>query len=121
LVCCFDHCLSTPGLARKSVEAESAGSLAGDQPLFSTPKGASKRMDITEAIQALTSAGAVFSVPQKHLSLGAAAKKLDCSVKWVRTHKQEFPNAWRMPGGELRIPERDVEALAERNKLRRAA
>lgn len=77
-------------------------------------------MDLQDAIETLTQAGAVFSVPPgKHLSLAAAAKRLDCSVSWVRAHKHEFPNAWRMPGGELRIPEGDVDALAKRNKLRR--
>jgi hypothetical protein len=77
-------------------------------------------MELEDAIKILAAAGAVFSLPSsKHLSLAEAAKRLDCSAKWVREHKQEFPNAWRMPGGELRIPEGDVESLARRNKLRR--
>lgn len=77
-------------------------------------------MELEDAIKTLAKAGAVFSLPTtKHLSLPEAAKRLDCSTKWVREHKHEFPNAWRMPGGELRIPESDVEALAKRNKLRR--
>lgn len=78
-------------------------------------------MSVAEAIKTLTDAGATVVVrSQAHLSLTAAAKKLDCSVSYLRDHKQEFPNLWRMPGGELRIPERDVEALAARNKLNRA-
>lgn len=79
-------------------------------------------MDLKDAIHALTTAGAVFSLPpSKHLSLAETARRLDCSVGWVREHKHEFPNIWRMPGGELRVPERDVEAMADRNKLRRPA
>lgn len=75
-------------------------------------------MSLEDAIKTLAEAGAVFSLPSaKHLSLAEAAKRLDCSTKWVREHKQEFPNAWRMPGGELRIPETDVDALAKRNRL----
>lgn len=77
-------------------------------------------MELKEAIETLTRAGAVFSVSSgKHLSIEQAAKKLDCSPTWLRRHKQEFPNLWRMPGGELRFPEGDVEALAKRNRLRR--
>jgi predicted DNA-binding transcriptional regulator AlpA len=90
---------------------------------------ASKRLEVVamsleEAIKTLKDAGAVFSVPEpkrKQLSLREVATQLDCSVKWVREHKGEFPRAWRMPGGELRIPQADVDALIERNKLRRLA
>jgi len=78
-------------------------------------------MDLKEAIEVLSRAGAVFSIPSgKHLSIEQAAKKLDCSTTWLRRHKHEFPNLWRMPGGELRFPESDVDALAKRNRLRRA-
>ena len=80
-----------------------------------------QNMTVQKAIRVLTDAGAFFSVPSgKHLCLKAAAAKLDCSAQYVRTHLAEFPNAWRMPGGELRVPERDVEKLAERCKLRKA-
>jgi hypothetical protein len=102
----------------------------------------SKRMELDEAIQLLTKAGAVFALPDNnaHYSLSTAAAKLDCSVNWLREHKHEFPGLWRMPGGELRIPEQDVEsakrrrdagelripkrdidAMAKRNRLRRDA
>lgn len=78
-------------------------------------------MELNEAIRALSAAGAVVVVsPGKHLSLASAAVELDCSTKWVREHLREFPNAWRMPGGELRIPKRDVDALAERKKIKKA-
>ena len=75
-------------------------------------------MSVAEAISTLERAG--FTVSQ-HLCLRAAAARLDFSVDWVRDHLDEFPNAWRAPGGELRIPMRDIEAMAERCKLRRAA
>jgi len=79
-------------------------------------------MDFSAAVRLLTQAGAVFSLPaQKHLSVGEAAALLDFSPKWVKQHLEHFPNAWRAPGGELRIPVRDVEALAVNNRIRRAA
>lgn len=77
-----------------------------------------QNITVEQAIKVLTDAGAVFSAPTgKHLCLKAVAARLDCSVGYVRDHLGEFPNAWRMPGGELRIPERDVENLAKRCKL----
>lgn len=75
-------------------------------------------MSVQEAITTLERAG---FTNQRHLGLRAAAERLDFSVDWVRDHLDEFPNAWRAPGGELRIPVRDVEALAVRCKLRRDA
>jgi len=78
-------------------------------------------MDLKDAIKEFTAAGGTIVLPpESHLSLAAAAKRLDCSISYLRDHKHEFPNLWRMPGGELRIPERDVEALAKRNKVNRA-
>lgn len=79
-------------------------------------------MELEDAIKILIARGAVFSIPDSHRHLGIeeTAKRLDCSEDWVRRHKHEFPNAWRMPGGELRFPESDVQALAKRNRLRRA-
>jgi hypothetical protein len=75
--------------------------------------------ELVRAIRVLTAAGAVVSVPQRHVSLETAAKMLDCSKGWVREHLREFPHAWRMPGacGEWRIPVRDVEALARRQRV----
>lgn len=95
---------------------------------------------LTEAIKVLAAAGAVISLPsQRHLGLGSAAHELDCCKNWLRANIHEFPNAWRMPSsgelripagdvaeakarkanGALRIPVRDIEALAKRCKLRR--
>jgi hypothetical protein len=75
---------------------------------------------LKQAIATLSEAGAVFSIPPgRHLSLAQAGARLDCSAKYLREHLREFPNAWRLPGGEIRIPERDVDALADRGKLRR--
>lgn len=87
-------------------------------------------MEIEEAIQVLRAAGAVITAPvnSAHLSITDAAARLDLKTGWIREHLDEFPNAWRLPAGcagernvgELRIPVRDVEALAARNRLRRA-
>ena len=73
-------------------------------------------------IKAFAAGGVVISAPsQRHLSLAEAAKALDVSSTWVRDHLAEFPHAWRLPGagrvGELRIPSRDVEALAARRRI----
>jgi len=54
---------------------------------------------------------------KRHLSVAAVAVRLDCSPKWVRSHLNDFPGAWRMSGGEIRIPARDVEKLAEARRL----
>ena len=79
-------------------------------------------LDLPAAVRLLTQAGAVFSLPvAKHLSVGQAAALLDFRPAWVKAHLDEFPHAWRAPGGELRIPLRDVEAMAERCRIRRAA
>jgi hypothetical protein len=79
--------------------------------------------NVEQAIRVLTAAGAVVVMDQPHYSVGNAARKLDCSKGWIREHLHEFPNAWRMPGtggvGELRIPARDIEALAKRQRLLR--
>ena len=78
----------------------------------------SAELNLTEAIRLLTQAGAVISLPsQRHLSLGNAARELDCSKGWLRDHLDAFPNAWRMPGGELRVPEGDVQEAKRRVAL----
>jgi hypothetical protein len=54
---------------------------------------------------------------KRHLSVAAVAVRLDCSPKWVRSHLSDFPGAWRMSGGEIRIPAVDVEKLAETRRI----
>lgn len=96
--------------------------------------------NLVEAIKLLSQAGVGFVLPsQEHLAIGTAAARLDCNAQWIRTHLDQFPNAWRMPGGEirlpaldvtdaerrrslgeLRIPSRDIDALAKRNRIRKA-
>ena len=73
---------------------------------------------ITEAIRLLTQAGATFALPcPQHLALESAAAQLDCGTTWLRKHLAEFPNAWRMPGGELRVPSTDVADVKRRVAL----
>ena len=73
-----------------------------------------------DLIKELQRAGVVFVLPDaaRHFSLSAAAEKLDCSPKYLREHLAEFPNAWRMSGGELRIPAGDIEAWIAARRLR---
>jgi hypothetical protein len=68
-------------------------------------------MNNLEALRLIEQAARLLE-PKRHLSLSGVALRLDCSPKWVREHLAEFPGAWRMPGGEIRVPARDVEALA---------
>ena len=75
-------------------------------------------LTVQEAIKVLTAAGAVFSVPTgNHLSVKSVAAKLDCSKVFVYEHLAEFPNAWKMGMGDLRIPVRDVEEFVKRGRL----
>jgi len=76
-------------------------------------------MSDLEAIRLIQRAAGVFE-QRRHLCLSAVASRLDCSPKWVREHLGLFPGAWRMPGGEIRVPARDVEALAEAGKFLKA-
>lgn len=55
--------------------------------------------------------------PHRHLSVRETALRLDCSPKYIREHLILFPNAWRMEGGELRIPSRDIEAMIAKRKI----
>lgn len=73
-------------------------------------------MSESEAIQLIKRAAAAFE-QRRHLSLAAVALRLDCSPKWVRLHLGEFPGAWRMPGGEIRVPAADVDRLAESRRF----
>lgn len=53
-----------------------------------------------------------------HLTQQQVAATLNCNVKWVAKHRHEFPNWWRMPGGAVRIPSTDVDALAKRHRVK---
>lgn len=77
--------------------------------------------DLASAARTLVRSGVrlVVSASGHHFGVGEVAARLDCGKTWVRTHLTEFPNAWRMPGGEVRIPASDLEALAKRNRLKK--
>ena len=77
-------------------------------------------MSVPEAIKVLQQAGAVFAPPaveSRHFSLSSAAARLDCSVKYLREHLHEFPGVWRMSGGEIRIPQDDLEAWVAARRI----
>ena len=59
-------------------------------------------MSVSDALEVLRGAGVVVSLPEnlKHYSLKTAAERLDCSPRYLRDHLDEFPNVWRMSGGE---------------------
>jgi hypothetical protein len=82
-------------------------------------------MELIDAIQSLRAAGAVVMLPEperRALSLREAARALSVSVDWFRDHLDEFPHAYRLPGGgrnggELRIPARDLQAFERRFRV----
>ena len=82
-------------------------------------------MDIFEAIDVMTKAGAVVLGPFRitSVSLEVAGASLGFSADWVRDHIDEFPNAWRAPGGrrtnggELRVPLEDLSAFVKRQRI----
>lgn len=83
---------------------------------------------LAQAVRVLTQAGAVFSVPstsRRSWTLEQTAAEIGYSTGYVRKHLDEFPNAWRGPGGgkngaELRIPVADVDAFMARRRIKRA-
>jgi hypothetical protein len=75
-------------------------------------------MSDIDAIKALHKCAAIFG-QKKHLSLAGVAENLSVSVRYVRDHMEEFPGAFRLPGGDIRIPARDVEALAMAGRIKR--
>ena len=52
-----------------------------------------------------------------HVSIKKAALKLDCSPRYLRKHLILFPNVWRMDGGDIRIPVKDIEAMIAKRKI----
>lgn len=89
-------------------------------------------MNLEEITRTFRQAGVVVCLSTeagRHHSLSEAADRLGVSVRWVREHLEEFPNAWRLPAGaratdlgarnvgELRIPAGDLVALAQRMRL----
>ena len=81
-------------------------------------------MELTELIEAFKAGGVQLHVagPQ-HLTVNEAAARIGVGPDWVRSHKDEFPNVWRLPGagsaGELRFPVGDVDAMAKRRRLKK--
>lgn len=73
-------------------------------------------MSEAEAIKLFQKCAEIFEA-KRHLSLAAVAARIDMSPKYVREHLADFPNAWRLPGGEIRIPTRDVEALERARRI----
>lgn len=48
------------------------------------------------------------------LPVRAVAKLLGCSTQYVKEHLDLFPHAYRLSGGDIRIPMRDVNACPPR-------
>ncbi len=73
-------------------------------------------MSETDAVKLFQKCAEVFEM-KRSLSIASVSARLECSTWWVREHLNEFPNAWRMPGGDIRIPARDVEALERARRI----
>lgn len=92
----------------------------------------SRQLEVSQALELLREARAVFSDFNESLTLTETARRLNVGTDWVRQHLVEFPHAWRLPAGErlvkgegrnvgeLRIPVADVKAFQERQQVRRA-
>jgi len=50
----------------------------------------------------------------KQVTVDEASEIVNFSKSWVRAHMDEFPNAVRAPGGDVRIPLSDIEAALDR-------
>lgn len=78
-------------------------------------------LDLKKVLAALSREGVMVVSPgaARCLSVGTVAQLLDVSKDWVRDHVNEFPGWFRLPGGgqnggEIRIPEKAVNAFQER-------
>lgn len=60
-----------------------------------------------------------FTVNGGLMSVADAADFFRVSKWWVRKHLHEFPNRVRLPGGDIRIPVADAQALVERCRMTR--
>lgn len=78
-------------------------------------------MSVSDAMQVLARAGFTVHVVSPEvpllLSVKDVAKSLGMSTRWVRDHMGEFPGRTRLPGGDVRIPLRDVVELMERGRM----
>ena len=74
-------------------------------------------MSEIDAIQTLHRLAAVFE-QKRNLSLACTAARLSVSVGYVRAHLNSFPGAFRLPGGDIRIPARDLDALAVNGQIK---
>ena len=61
----------------------------------------------------------VSTAALRFLTLREVATELSVSLDWVRSHKDEFPGLVVLPGGDLRIPQSDVNDLVERSGVGR--
>jgi predicted DNA-binding transcriptional regulator AlpA len=68
--------------------------------------------DLASAAAVLRAAGFSVAVPQsstRMLSIDDAAARLRMGRTYVKARLGEFPGARRLPGGDIRIPEADLE------------
>jgi hypothetical protein len=83
--------------------------------------------ELMEAIETFRRAGMAIMLPDtvegrriKVFAVRDVALILDCSTEFIKSHLDEFPEASRMPGGEIRIPLEDIKAALERWRIRQA-
>ncbi len=78
-------------------------------------------MSVQEAIQVLVDEAVAVPPGRRHLRVAQVAELLAVSDKWVRAHLDEFPRAWKMRGGDIRVPQADVDALVKRSAIGRTS
>jgi len=77
--------------------------------------------DVVRAVEILRDMGFCMLLPNnaignklKQVTVDEASEIVNFSKSWVRAHMEEFPNASRAPGGDVRIPISDIEAALDR-------
>lgn len=80
--------------------------------------------DVVRAVQTLRAAGFVFAAPaggSRLLTVDNAADRMSVSSSTVRAWVRRglLPGATMLPGGDLRIPQSDLERIEEAGRLRR--
>jgi len=76
--------------------------------------------EITQAVETLRAAGWTFVVPSniRYYSVHETAAALRVNPKWVKEHLDDFPNAMRLPGGQLRIPFSAIQSFASNHRAK---
>jgi hypothetical protein len=90
-------------------------------------RGEPSNWETVNALEILAAKGAILVVPESVIgrrviyhSIAETADIFGMSTEWVRGHLDEFPNRIKAPGGDIRIPESDIQECGKRWRMERA-